>query len=329
MDEMKEIKPNLMGLALAKALRGGRGALNYPGKLPESVPLLGGMGAGDLLFGKSPEAMEDYSYGFGPLGHGKGLTTKLDPRMVDVVTAPVIGIGGAAQQMGKRLTTVALDAGKRQTLKKIGSVAATAAIPVATLKSAEHMLPAVGEKIAQRLSKATFKAASPSELIQAATKWVDSPRLGHYLDEARELGLDYHTGDSIADTVRNALAHPEMPKVLEDLTKGRPISKDFITRHMEDRQLKNPDAPVISDKALDAVERATNKLNELNDRKLWKMAEDWAFTGIKPSGAPAWLGDVNMGYVIRGIDGVDELASILTREGMKARDNVFGKLVGE
>src|SRR5262245_32446451 len=93
-DEIKGIEPNPVGLALARALRTGREGLNYPGKLPEGVPLLGGHGLGDILLGKSPEAIEDYSYGFGPLGKGRGLTTRLDPRFMDVMFVP--GVLGAA-----------------------------------------------------------------------------------------------------------------------------------------------------------------------------------------------------------------------------------------
>ena len=93
MSEMSAIPQNQLAGVLAAILKGGKDALNYPGKLPESVPLLGGMGAGDLVFGKGPELMEDMSYGFPPY-KGTGMATKVDPRTVDLALAP--GMGTAA-----------------------------------------------------------------------------------------------------------------------------------------------------------------------------------------------------------------------------------------
>ena len=96
MDEVwKEPEANRALLALSKLTRYGKEALNYPGKLPKSVPLLGGMGAGDLVMGEAPEALEDYAYGSGPFHRGAGTTTRMDPRLVDVATLPFLGGVGA------------------------------------------------------------------------------------------------------------------------------------------------------------------------------------------------------------------------------------------
>jgi len=69
-------------LRLAEALRSTRDFADNA-RVPEAVPLLGGMGAGELLLGKSPEGFENLAYGM-PMTTGKGFTTRLKPETVDM-----------------------------------------------------------------------------------------------------------------------------------------------------------------------------------------------------------------------------------------------------
>jgi len=76
------IPQNPIGGAVSKGLGKVRDAANYA-HVPEMIPLLGGLGLGDMLVGESPEVIEDWSYGFPPYS-GSGEATKLDPRVMDI-----------------------------------------------------------------------------------------------------------------------------------------------------------------------------------------------------------------------------------------------------
>lgn len=91
---VEPIKPNRVGMLIASALRKGKDLGNAPGRIPESVPLVGGMGVGDLLFGDTPEMTEDWAHGFPPYS-GQGYGAQVDPRAIDYVGLPLAGTGAA------------------------------------------------------------------------------------------------------------------------------------------------------------------------------------------------------------------------------------------
>jgi hypothetical protein len=154
--------------ALARALRTGKDALNYPGKLPESVPLVGGMGAGDLMFGKGPELMEDMSYGSPPY-KGAGWATKVDPRTVDLAAAPGLGtLASTALRGGKAAVKAApamvTNEGRRNFMKQaagLGAGAAAASVAPDALVNALRAAPAVAAK-----------EVLPAAGVQAARAWT-------------------------------------------------------------------------------------------------------------------------------------------------------------
>lgn len=160
-DEIKAIQPNLLGMALARALRTGRDVLDMPGRLPEDWPVVGGMSAGDVIFGKSPEAVEDYAHGFGPLSKGQGLTTRVDPRVLDIAGLPLMGTAAAlplrGMMMAKALRGGGVNASRRKFLQQAGSLTASpvvnAPIPSTLAKFAA---PA-----AATVAAATIPAAAP------------------------------------------------------------------------------------------------------------------------------------------------------------------------
>lgn len=70
------------------------------GKLPESIPLLGGMSAADVTGVKETESLvRDMSYGKFPISGASLQTAKVDPRLFAV--ADFTGLGGAMLQAGK------------------------------------------------------------------------------------------------------------------------------------------------------------------------------------------------------------------------------------
>ena len=67
------------------------------GKLPESIPLLGGMSAADVTGVKGTESLvRDMSYGKFPISGASLQTAKVDPRLLDLA-----GVSGAMMPVGK------------------------------------------------------------------------------------------------------------------------------------------------------------------------------------------------------------------------------------
>ena len=80
------------------------------GKLPESIPLLGGMSAADVTGVKGTESLvRDMSYGTPPIRGASLQTAKVDPRVLDLA-----GVSGAMIPVGKALGKAALREGARQ-----------------------------------------------------------------------------------------------------------------------------------------------------------------------------------------------------------------------
>lgn len=94
-------------LKLAEALRGARDFADNA-RVPEGVPLLGGMGAGEILIGKAPEGFENVAYDM-PLTTGKGWTTRLKPETFDMgfLASDAIGLGSLAKAGVKPLAKAA------------------------------------------------------------------------------------------------------------------------------------------------------------------------------------------------------------------------------
>jgi len=119
------------------------------------------------MMGKSPEALEDYSYGSGPLSRGKGWTTKVDPRILDVAGLPIIGAAGITKGViaGKEalMSTILRkegDVSRREFLKQAGTLAATSAAGAAT------------PSIVKILSKGGAKEVAPAVAATGARSFV-------------------------------------------------------------------------------------------------------------------------------------------------------------
>lgn len=163
---IKPIEPNRYGLGLSKVLRGARDAMNWPGKIPKSVPLVGDMGLGDFVFGQGPEYAEDLAYGFGK-GRGGGLQWRLDPRAVDLAGTPTFGaVGGAkllAKQVRKGISGAVADTpineGRRKALGKIGGLTAGAVTAAAVPDVVKRVLPGALDELAPAVGKEVAGAA--------------------------------------------------------------------------------------------------------------------------------------------------------------------------
>lgn len=92
---------NNRALALAKLLRSGRNLGNKL-QIPESVPLLGGQGVGDMFLGKAPEEVENWAYGNYPfqipeMSNIPTMKTGRAEGVFDALSMAPVGAGGAGQ----------------------------------------------------------------------------------------------------------------------------------------------------------------------------------------------------------------------------------------
>lgn len=136
MDSISPIPRNMIG-PVADALRGGKDFLNKPGKLM-------GIGLGDLVMGQAPEMLDNASYGQSPFSHGKGLTTKMDPGLVDAALLPGIASIPALLRKGGQAAAqavpAAVDMGRRAAMGNIGKGAVAAGM---TASSIPHVISAL------------------------------------------------------------------------------------------------------------------------------------------------------------------------------------------
>ena len=85
-------------------------------KLPESIPLLGGMSFADLSGLKGAQSLvNDMSYGTPPIRGASLQTAKVDPRVLDLA-----GVSGAMIPVGKALGKAALREGAKQVQNRTG-----------------------------------------------------------------------------------------------------------------------------------------------------------------------------------------------------------------
>lgn len=80
-------------LKISEALRTARDFADNA-RVPEVVPLFGGMGAGEILMGKAPEGFENLAYDM-PLTRGSGWTTQLKPETIDMAFLGADALSGA------------------------------------------------------------------------------------------------------------------------------------------------------------------------------------------------------------------------------------------
>ena len=160
------IEPNPVGSVLsagalkAKALADKlRISYTGPGANPEGSE----MGAGELLFGRGPEALEQWAYGFPPWT-GKGQTLRLKSEAIEIAALPTFGALGMSKAVAKGVAKAAprilkktlpspVDLERRNFLKHAGAAVALTAAPTALIKGIEHAAP-------RAAAKATVRAAA-------------------------------------------------------------------------------------------------------------------------------------------------------------------------
>lgn len=157
---MDEIKASPIQRPWAKSVASAlRGVRDFADKatIPESVPLIGGSGVGEMLMGQTPEGFDRVAYGE-PLTTGKGWTTKLRPEAVDMAFN-ALDVAPAVKGVTKALRKGA-DAASTAAVRKItGNAAAT---PLGVIDEVMQMSP-----VSQIFAGQRSKGANLEKLKQA------------------------------------------------------------------------------------------------------------------------------------------------------------------
>lgn len=316
------VEPNKLGLATAKILHAGKDALNWPGKLSKEVPLqrlgplqvatskalkalgantsgvpiplIGGMGAGDLVMGHAPEAIEDYSYGIkGPWTHAEN---RADPRTLDIAMLPFLasgvkgGLSSIVENMSKPVAPVAVDLSRREFMKKANALGVAAVAGAGALGGGSILKAALKELAPATLAQSGKAAIAglTAGLLKHTGEWF-KPGKGY---EALMDRAQYGSGMSWSDkgvwpeSLKELASHPDLEKALAKAIGDTPhaqVSNDMLSQvaswssHNEFHGLPHSEASwAARDKAAKLVQ---------TDPKVLKDFEELLVTGKLPKGA--------------------------------------------
>jgi hypothetical protein len=159
--EMRATPRNSLLGAVTDALLAGKGLANKV-RVPGFVPWFGGAGVGDLVAGQGPEMLDDISYGGSPI-RGTGMTTSVDPRMVDL--AAIATMRPAVSRGATLAKDIALGGLERPTVM-VGAQRG------AFLSDAARTAPKDKLKIAERMRA---EGASQADIWRETGWWVPHP----------------------------------------------------------------------------------------------------------------------------------------------------------
>ena len=187
MADLKAPERNPVIGRLADILLSGKKSANTY-EMKDWVPLVGGMGLGDLFMGKAPELADDASYNLRSLIRGGNQATgglgtyTLDPRTADaaMLGTDVAGIGAGLGGLSKRSASAIYDKlasggtslSRRDALKKLGAITGGAAVTGGTLGVARKFLDNVATDVAPKIAD--------NVAVQAAKKYKFNS-LGEYI----------------------------------------------------------------------------------------------------------------------------------------------------
>ena len=184
-------------------------------KLPESIPLLGGMSFADLSGLKGTESLvRDMSHGKSPVRGATLNTAKVDPRLLDLAA-----VSGAMIPVGKALGKAALREGARQIETGTGVLGSKVMNPRMNMFAGEGAKTA--DKQALKVAKDMKAAGVPDEAIHAKTGWFAGMADGKWrfeIDDSAAKGQFTHLSPSLDRLAEKAIIHPSIYKAYPDLS---------------------------------------------------------------------------------------------------------------
>lgn len=294
MDNMQATPRNAIVGRLADILKQGKGAANEYA-MKDWVPLIGGMGLGDMFMGKAPELVDDISYdglqaairGGNAATGGIG-TYGARPAVADatLLGLDALGLGkglGALTKAGgkaavNRLTGGATDTSRREFMKKAGALAGSAAAAGSGVgllrKFGDNALVDVAPKVADNVAATAaknYKFNTLNDYVNHARMLADE-NLGTY---AREMGgftdreYENFIENGLYDELRSIFKQDEVAYgKAKDLFDGGITWTDDLKpyRAVGARELLNEDDLYKQSELLDAFSpQAKLQMKELKD----------------------------------------------------------------
>jgi hypothetical protein len=187
---------------LADILGGAKGWLNQA-QVPQGVPLVGGLGAGDLTMGQAPELVDSMSYGFSPV-RGAGMAATLDPAVVDL--------------LGLMAPAASRTAGIARTLPGVARQAALDAYgPAVNMARPRYTLG--GREVGKEAVQREFGFIPPADEVKQAMKEAKAARAKLRYEEQKKVGrLNWTPGDEFGS--RATLGSTDNVMSQEDLLRA-------------------------------------------------------------------------------------------------------------
>lgn len=250
--------PQNRGLeALAEGLRRAREGLNYV-PLPE---VLGG-GAGNLLFGESPEEIEAWSYGSSPFKENPSasiIPIEVRPgreqRLLDTAFLPAAEAYGLAKLAGAGVRrgvqgalSGATQQGRREFLKKAGHAAAG----TAATASAPDLVRNIGKELAPTAAKTVARATSPEKFIDSVWNIVHTSyrKANDAVDNmSAEQIIDYYRKNRLGTekSIDEPVNIENINAPLDDEYGGYSIGQVKVAEHLQDRIYRDEIAKLLKD----------------------------------------------------------------------------------
>ncbi len=291
MDKLSAPERNAILGFIADTLRSGKDYSNRA-QIPKEVPLLGGSGLGDILFGKSPEFVDDVSYnprsairGGNRATGGLGTYT-LDPRIADTafIGLDAAGVGKVGAAGIKKLSDVAakeyvervLKGGtkesRREFLKTTGKTATLAAIGTGgiaavrkTGKETAKVAPKVADNAAVQATK-NYKFNSLKEYLDdVEARAYDEASIGASENGLRGRDAEDYIDEVSGDWTKNILRRDEV-----DYSQGKDLFKHGIEFKQNGDIIVKKDGSRINQATLDYY---GNKLEEFSPQAKQEMKE--------------------------------------------------------
>ena len=242
MADLKAPERNPVIGRLADILLSGKESANTYA-MKDWVPLVGGMGLGDMFMGKAPELADDASYNLRSLIRGGNQATgglgtyTLDPRIADAVMlgTDVAGIGAGLGGLSKRSASAIYDKlssggtslSRRDALKKLGAITGGAAVTGGTLGVARKLLDNVATDVAPKIADNVAVQAAKKYKYNSLLEYVNAIK-GMAADEGNIAHAELGSDMPLESFIEDIWYHPDNPHGYDALIKNTLLNDEAL-----------------------------------------------------------------------------------------------------